>query len=152
MWIYRAEYPNGSTRGLFIMGDKSPNKGKFHGSAATLYESGHLLTLAQYKEGYLHGSLKRWDENGTRLFYAEYKRGKRDGVVCLFRNGLPWRIEEWKSQEQKIPQSEYLVKWTPDGARLVPAGQLTGDQRDEMSRAGHDRRNCRRKWRLTRHN
>ena len=99
-----AKYPNGSLQGQFTLSEER----KLDGASATFYENHQLHSLALYSKGNLHGYLKVWNKKGDRVLYAEYKYGKKDGLVCLFRDGVPWLIEEWKWQDQKSPRASVL--------------------------------------------
>ncbi|MEN6449922.1 MAG: hypothetical protein ABFC96_05460 [Thermoguttaceae bacterium] len=132
--VHNAEYPNKSIRGLVTLSDSAKSKGKVHGWVAALHENGRLQTLSHYREGELDGVRQHWNEDGKRLFYAEYKRGRKDGVLCLFRQGMPWRIEEWTSREQKKPVTEYLVMRISEGVRLVPRSEWNNDDLAQMEK------------------
>jgi S1-C subfamily serine protease len=125
--VFIARYSNDTLQGVFTL-----SNAKLDGWAAMLYEDGHLQTLASYKEAKLHGPLRQWQENGERLLYAYYGSNNKHGLVCFFQNGTPWLIQECDKGQI---QSQYLVKWTKDLARAVPAEQLAGDEIAEMAKA-----------------
>ena len=57
--VFVARYPNGAIQGVFTL-----SNAKLDGAAATLYERGHLQTLAFYDNGQLTGPLKQWNKDG----------------------------------------------------------------------------------------
>jgi antitoxin component YwqK of YwqJK toxin-antitoxin module len=124
---YVGMYPNSEKiQGIFTV-----DEGTLNGAAATLYEDGHLQTLAEnYKEGCLHGALRQWNKDGTRLFYGQYLRGEKDGVICLFQNGMPWLIQDWDKGKLL---TEYFVKGAQGGPRIVPTTPATGDEKAKAS-------------------
>jgi len=95
-------------------------------------QSGAAQLADGYKKGSLNGCLRQWDRDGKRVFYAEYGNGKKQGILCLFQDGMPWLIQEW---EKAKAQNEYLVKWAQNSQRVLPTATLTGDDNEEMSRA-----------------
>lgn len=122
---YVANYPNDDVQGVFNL-----ENGKLDGAAAVFYESGRLRTLVFYKDGRRNGVLKQWRDIGDqaffdRLLYAEYLNGKKHGLVCLFRVGLPWLIQEW---DKDMPQREYLVKHIAGAPTTIPEGEMSPDQ------------------------
>jgi len=62
----------------------------------------------------------------------QYRRGRKDGLVCLFRNDLPWFIQEWDANQLL---DEYLVKQGSTGLTSVPAKQLAGGDASELDGA-----------------
>lgn len=125
--IYVATWPNGDVRGIFSL-----DHAKLDGYAIALHETGHLQTLAFYKRANLDGRMIQWKETGERLFYAEHKCGNKHGLFCLFRDDLPWLIQEW---EKKTIQNEYIVEYLAEGPRLTPVDQMNDRQREEYGRA-----------------
>lgn len=95
---------------------------RLEGGAASLYEDGHLQTLAEYSNNQLTGGLRIWDENKNRLLYSQYKRGKRQGITCLFDDGYPWLVQEY---DQGTAGSEYYVDFKSGTARLVVKNDIT---------------------------
>lgn len=84
------KYLNGKTRN--ICGYYNT---KLHGACAVLFEDGHLDTLADYHMGSRDGWVRLWNEDAERLYFGEYKRGTKHGLTCVFRNDLPWYIQEY---------------------------------------------------------
>jgi hypothetical protein len=128
---------NSKVKWMFTMRGKIPD-----GPAAMLYPSGRLRTLIFYDDkGNRTDSLKQWDENDKPVFYAQYSGGYKHGLVCLFKTGMPWLIEEWDRQDQEKSQSRYLVKWSNNAPSLPPVAQLIeyasaeNDAREEMDSA-----------------
>ena len=114
--MYVAKYPNDSIQGVFTLADA-----KLNGAAATLFEKGHLQSLVFYAKAARHGTLRIWNENGQRVLYAEYKNGKNNGLVYLFREGVPWLIKEF---DKGVAQSEYLIKIDGDGFRILTDDEM----------------------------
>jgi S1-C subfamily serine protease len=110
--IFVWKYPNDEIEGIFTY-----DKGKLDGPAVTLYEDGHLCTLANYCQNDLDGPFRMFDENKHRLLYAEYKRDKKWGIVCMFHKGEPRLIQNWDKGKIK---EEYLVAFAGDLHRLIP--------------------------------
>jgi hypothetical protein len=121
--VYVAKYPSDATKGVYGL-----KAAKLDGGAATLYEAGHLQTLAVYAKGRLNGPLKTWDEVGRRVLYAEYTAGRRDGLLCFFRDGAPWLVQEWDGDQAR---NEYLVQWQDAGPRIVPRAKMTKAEHEE---------------------
>lgn len=82
---------------------------KIDGIAATFDEGGQLESLGRYDEADLDGVLRLWNKEGHRHFYGEYTKGNKNGLTCLFREDVPWYIQEWDNGALK---GGYLVKWT----------------------------------------
>jgi hypothetical protein len=125
--VYTPKYPNDEIRGVYTF-----ETGKLDGWAAGLHQSGQLRFLGKYHESLRDGLLRRWDVNKQRLLYAEYARGNKNGLVCLFRDGMPWLIEEWKSGRMG---GQYLVKWSEGSPSVVPRAALQGDDAKEFASA-----------------
>ena len=125
--VFVTKYPNEAIQSIFTL-----SNAKLDGAAATLYEDGHLQTLAFYRKAKRHGPLKLWKENAERLLYAEYKSGNKHGLLCLFQKGMPWLIQEW---DKGKATSEYLVKSMGDIPRILPTTELIEDKSAEVSTA-----------------
>jgi len=81
---------------LRIMASRAAGTGILDGVAVQLHENRNLKTIASYKRGLLTDELRIWEPNGEQRYFAQYRNGKKDGVVCLFRNGKPWMFQEFK--------------------------------------------------------
>jgi hypothetical protein len=125
--VYVAKYPSKKLQGVYSL-----KAAKIDGAAATLYEAGHLQTLALYSKGSLNGSLKQWDETGQRLLYADFKNGRKHGLICLFRDGMPWLVQEWDKGDA---EGEYLVQWHDDGPSIISSAKMSVDEKQEHSTA-----------------
>ena len=126
--VYANKYPNGKIQAIFHFGQQ----GKLDGHAATLYETGELQTLGSYTANSLDGPLRVWEKNKQRLLYAEYKRGKKQGVSCLFRDGLPWFVQDCDKDQVK---SRYLVKFTGVTPVVRPDKGLSDPEKKELESA-----------------
>ena len=115
-----AQYPNRTVHAIVSL-----KLGKMHGPTVTLHEDGHLASLANCAQGELHEDFWQWDENRQRTFFARFALDNREGLACLFRNGRPWLIQEWKRDEV---QAQYLVVYEKDKPVLVPEADLTKEQ------------------------
>ncbi|MGO8749328.1 MAG: hypothetical protein ACLQNE_25485 [Thermoguttaceae bacterium] len=126
--VYAATYSEGKIQGVFHY-DKL---GRLDGHAATLYETGELETMGFYTANSLQGPLRVWDNNTQRLVYAEYKKGKKQGVCCLFRDGLPWVVQDFDKGQV---QSSYLVKFTGVTPAVRAATALSDPEKKELESA-----------------
>ena len=115
-----AQYPNRTVNAILSL-----KQGRLSGPAVTLYEDGHLASVSSYETGELHGDFRQWNENRRREFFAQYAHGKREGVSCLFREGRPWLIQDWKKDEA---ESQYLVVYKKKEMVLVPEANLNSEQ------------------------
>lgn len=125
--VYVAKYPNDAPQGVFVL-----DKGKLHGPAVRFFPDGKLQTLAGYLAGELKGPLRLWDEQQRRILYAEFKRDKRNGLLCFFREGKPWLIQEWSMD---AIQDEYLVKYSAGTATVVPGAKAQGKDAEDFTAA-----------------
>jgi hypothetical protein len=82
-----------------LQGMHARDKGRLDGPSVTLYENGKLAILGSYPGCVRDGAFRVWDESGQMLFYGQYKGGKKHGTVCLFNDGQPWLVQQWKSDE-----------------------------------------------------
>jgi antitoxin component YwqK of YwqJK toxin-antitoxin module len=125
--VYARKYPSDKVQGAYTF-----SQAKLNGPAAVLYEDGGLSMLANYAMSDREGPLRRWEENKKRLLYAEYKRDKKHGAVCLFREDLPWFVQDYDMGEVT---AEYLVKWKDGAAEAVPREKLASDDLRETATA-----------------
>jgi len=142
--VYVSENPDGSVQGVYTF-----NEGKLHGPAAALHPNGHLWVLANYNMSSRDGPLRLWGEDTRGLLYAEYLRGRKNGLVCLFRDGRPWFVQECDKGEVV---AEYLVRiaagksvpvavrnWNPEDAHEYRAAVNTLDSLDNQMKEGEDK-------------
>jgi len=122
--VYVEKSPSDKVRGVYTF-----TQGKLNGPAAVVYEDGGLSMLASYVMSDRDGMLRRWEENKHRLLYADYKRGKKHGLVCLFREDLPWFIQEYDAADVA---TEYLVKWKEGTAEALSRNRLQADDLREL--------------------
>jgi len=125
--VYVAKYPSDKVQGVHTF-----YQGKLNGPAATLYEDGGLAALVNYSMSDRDGTIRLWEENKRRLLYAETKRGKMHGAVCLFRDDLPWFVQEYDMGDLT---AEYLVKWKDGTSEVLPRDKLTSDDLRETAAA-----------------
>ena len=126
--IYVAKYPNGNIQAVITFNWV----GKLDGPMAILYDSGHLSALAGYTTGELGGALRLWEESGRRLLYAEYTKGRKTGLVCLFREDMPWWIQQW---DKNNLAAEYLLKWADGVPNVIPKAKLGAEEVKELADA-----------------
>lgn len=125
--VYARKYTSGNVQGVYTFA-----QAKLNGPAAILYEDGGLSTLASYAMSDRDGPLRRWETDKKRLLYAEYKRDKKHGAVCLFREDLPWFVQEYDMGEVK---AEYLVKWKDGAAEATARDRLAPEDLRETAAA-----------------
>jgi hypothetical protein len=127
-------YPNNvQVRDIFTCIVPSPNRGKLHGYAAELDGDGRLLVLASYNGGLLNDVLRLWDrkEPDHQLYYGTYKNGKREGLTCLFRQGVLRLIRH--CSHHGAQRVAYLVRWKPEGPSV--ADNLSSEENAQMTAA-----------------
>ena len=125
--VYVEKFTDGKIRGVYCYA-----QGKLHGGAVTLYADGGVSTLASYDMSEREGPVRRWEENKKRLLYADYKGDKPTGLVCLFRDDLPWFVQEYDRSD--VP-TEYLVKWSGGTAEAIPHNRLPPEDLRETAAA-----------------
>jgi hypothetical protein len=64
---------------------------------AVFHLDGEPHIVGQYKATRRHGVLQVFDENGERVLWVEAKNGNLDGLTCLFEDGKPRLIREYKA-------------------------------------------------------
>jgi hypothetical protein len=74
------------------------------------------------------GPVRLWERGGKRLLYAEYTRKRKAGLVCLFRDGVPWLIQEW---DKGSVLGQYLVKFKEGVPEAVPDVKLSPEEAKE---------------------
>ncbi|MEX2121842.1 MAG: trypsin-like peptidase domain-containing protein [Pirellulales bacterium] len=121
-------YPNGETGGLF-----GYQKGLLHGPSVTSYLNKQPMIVAFYEEARRDGPLRIWNEEGRVVFYAQYKRGRPDGLMCLFRRGLPWLVQEHVLGTLK---ARYLVDFSTGQAAVSLVGVALGAADGDELQAG----------------
>ena len=114
--VYVEKFTDGKIRGVYCY-----TLGKLNGGAVTLYADGGVSTLANYATNEREGPVRLWEESKKRLLYADYKGDKPTGLVCLFRDDLPWFVQEYDRSD--VP-TEYLVKWSGGKAEAIPHNRL----------------------------
>ena len=125
--VYAEKYPSDKVQGVYAF-----YQGKLNGPAARLYESGGMSALANYAMSDRDGTVRLWEENKHRLLYAEYKRDKKHGTVCLFRDDLPWFIQEYDMDDLT---AEYLVRWKEGTSEAIPRAKLASEDLRETAAA-----------------
>jgi hypothetical protein len=125
--VYAQKYPSDNVQGAYTF-----SQAKLNGPAAALYEDGGLSTLANYAMSDRDGPLRRWEASKKRLLYAEYKHDKKHGTVCLFREDLPWFIQNYDMGEVT---AEYLVKWKDGAAEAIAREKLAAEDLRETAEA-----------------
>jgi hypothetical protein len=125
--VYVEKFTDGKIRGVYCYA-----QGKLNGGAVTLYADGGVSTLANYEMSQREGPLRRWEESKKRLLYAEYKRDKQTGLICLFRDDLPWFVQEYDRSD--VP-TEYLVKWSGGKGEAIPHNRLPPEDLRETAAA-----------------
>jgi hypothetical protein len=121
------KFPNDKVQSVCIY-----NQTKLDGAAATLDESGHLCTLANYRMGARDGWIRLWNENGQRFYFAEYKLGKKHGLICLFRDDMPWYVQQCDRGDFVM---ECLVTWKAGVSEALPEEKLTPEGVKELATA-----------------
>ncbi|MEX0710871.1 MAG: trypsin-like peptidase domain-containing protein [Pirellulales bacterium] len=121
-------HPNGETGGLF-----GYQKGLLHGPSVTTYLNERPMIVAFYEDARRDGPLRIWNEEGRVVFYAHYKRGRPDGLMCLFRRGLPWLVQEYVLG---TPKARYLVDFSTGQAAVSLAGNALGAGDGDELQAG----------------
>ncbi len=125
--VYVEKFTDGKIRGVYCQ-----TQFKLNGGAVTLYAEGGVSTLANYEMSEREGPVRRWEESRKRLFYAEYKQGKQTGLICLFRDDLPWFVQEYDRSD--VP-TEYLVKWSDGKGEAIPHDRLPPEDLRETAAA-----------------
>jgi S1-C subfamily serine protease len=125
--VYEDKYPDGSLLGFYTY-----EEGKLHGPAVRLYESGRLMALAHYHMSKRDGELRSWNEQRQQLLYAKFVRGRKDGLLCLFRDDLPWLIQQW-DKDQLVDSC--LVKFEVGVPRAIPETKLSEEETTEYLEA-----------------
>jgi hypothetical protein len=125
--VYVAHNPDQSIRG--VLANKKPS---FHGPAVTLYDNGHIETVAFYAEGRLNGPVRMWTDQKEKQLYSEYKSGNKNGLTCLYIEKLPRLIQEWDAASM---QQEYFVRLIDGQAILTQPSALSGDDAEEYAKA-----------------
>ncbi len=87
-----------------------------NGASAMLYENGNVKALANYPKGQRQGPCRIWDEEKRMLLYAQYKDDKKHGVTCLFKNGIPWFVQQWNMDS--LEKETIVVR---KGGEYIPA-------------------------------
>ena len=121
------KYPNDKVQSIC-----SYYQTKLDGAAATLYENGKLCTLANYHMAARDGWIRVWNENMERLYFAEYKRGKKHGLTCLFRDDLPWYVQQYEKGDLV---GAYLVTQKSNPLEAIREQDLTPDGAKECALA-----------------
>jgi hypothetical protein len=60
-------------------------------------------------------------DKGERLLYAEYATGNKNGLLCLFREQLPWFVQEW---QEGVFKEEYLVMYVDKAPKALPSAKF----------------------------
>lgn len=122
--LYLEKFAGDKVRGIYTY-----SQGRLDGPAAVLHEDESLAMLASYAMSSRDGTLRRWETDKRRLLYADYKRDKKEGLVCLFREDLPWFIQECDGGDVK---AEYLVRWHESKPEVLSRSLLQGDDLREI--------------------
>ena len=73
----------------------------FSGWAKSMYDSGQVQGLAQFKDGKMNGLMTAWHENGQKMIEGTFKDGKRDGLrTAWHENGEKLREQTFKDGKQ----------------------------------------------------
>jgi len=99
--FFAEKYAEGNLKGMH-----SRYSGRLDGPSVTLHENGNLKMLAFYPDGQRQGAFRLWDEDKHLILYSKYQDNKKDGIICLLKDGSPWLIQEWNKGDL---QSETLV-------------------------------------------
>ena len=84
------------------------------------------------------------------LLYSKYNDGKKQGVTCLFKDGMPWLIQEW--DKGTLQNETVLVRKGSDYVAVDDAAQLAEAQKKlsaveaEVADTDKDVKNSLRKW------
>ncbi len=94
----------------------------FSGWAKSMYDSGQVQALAQFKNGTKDGLFTEWDENGQKMAEAIHKDGKADGpqtgwhengqkfVEATFKDGEQVSAKYWNSKGEEVETAEETRK------------------------------------------
>ena len=88
--FFAEQYPEGKVSGMH-----SRYVARLDGASAMLHENGCLKMLAFSPGGHRQGTYRVWDDDQKMVLYAKYKDDKKDGVTCLFKDGVPWLVQQW---------------------------------------------------------
>ncbi len=72
-----------------------PASKKLDGLLTVVYPTGRPKLHASYEDNKREGTLVRWNENGHVLYYERNRNDKVYEVCCLFKDNLPWLVEEY---------------------------------------------------------
>lgn len=123
--LWPTNYPSGKPKSLHAFLNE-----EFHGPSLFLNEDGTRHWAAEYQAGDRNGSLWIWNRDRQLALHAQYASGRKRGVLCLFRDALPWMVQEW---DKDRVTAGYLIKW--NGAEPSLSAR---DQASDLDKAQFD--------------
>lgn len=83
---------------------------KLSGPAVTYavpYTSDMPFAVTGYEGSQRDGDTWIWDEQGQMVLWAVYRSGRKHGPLCLLRDGMPWFVQDWRSDALR---GQYVVE------------------------------------------
>ncbi len=109
------KYPSG--KNLALAGHKS---GTLDGLTIAVHEDGMPMVWTNFVTGNRSGNLNMWTAQGERVLFAQYEKDKLNGFCCLFMDGAPLLIEEYRMGNQTavhlVAEMEVAHTYTSTGA------------------------------------
>ena len=84
------EYPNKNRFATFFH-----RNGKLNDFVYAMHENGNLMCKGCYKNDQRDGDFVSFNELRIPLFAAQYSLNRKNGYLCLFKNGSPWLIQQY---------------------------------------------------------
>ncbi|MGA2616447.1 MAG: hypothetical protein ABSF26_02485 [Thermoguttaceae bacterium] len=129
--FYAEQYTEGQLKGMH-----SRYVARLNGPSAMLYENGNVKALSYYPDGHRQGPCRVWDEEKRMLLYAQYKDDKKHGVTCLFKDGVPWLLQQWN---MGILESETIVVRKGDGYVSAEGSEQLAQAQKKLSAVEEER-------------
>lgn len=144
--FYAEKYPSGHLLGMY-----GRDSSKLEGAFASLHENGSLKILGAYANSLREGPYRVWDADKQMLLYSQYKENKKHGITCLFKNGVPWLIQEWKTgnmTSEAVFTSSKKKGWksVEDPEQLADAKKKLSDIEETLKETDIDAKKHLREW------
>ena len=109
---------------------------KLHGVSLGRYQNDQPMAYTTYFRGKKHGLLKVWDENGKPALFAQYTNGKRDNFLCLFEDGEPCMMIQFRDGTIKCVR---LISGMNVISEFIPQGDHSARTEADKHSMGHER-------------
>lgn len=122
--VFNRKNSDGAVTGVF-----SSVRGVLEGPAMELSTASRLSLFGAYEHGKRDGDFRIYGKQQKRLLYSRYSRGIKQGLTCVFRNGLPRYIEVSAGRGIK---DEFLIRFEGRKPQVIARRDFSPE--DELER------------------